>query len=76
MTADIAIVTDEQKNVLHVPTRSILSDGQRTYVRLLTPEGVRERDIVVGLRGSEGTSSIASGLSEGDEVIVFVIESE
>jgi RND family efflux transporter MFP subunit len=72
MTADIDITTNEQEGVLFVPTRSVIRDGDRTYVRVVEQGEIRERDVVTGLRGSAGTVEIVSGLSLGEEVVLFV----
>ncbi|MBP9760024.1 MAG: efflux RND transporter periplasmic adaptor subunit [Candidatus Pacebacteria bacterium] len=74
MTADVDISTDERKDVLQVPVRSVMSENGRTYVRIATDAGLVERDVTVGLRGSEGTIEIVSGLAEGEEVVLFVKE--
>jgi RND family efflux transporter MFP subunit len=75
MTADVDITTDVRERVLSIPSRSILSEDRRTYVRILTEEGVPvDRDITTGLRGSEGLTEVVSGLSEGEKVIMFVAE--
>jgi RND family efflux transporter MFP subunit len=75
MTADVEITTDVRKDVLSVVARSVLTDKNRTYVRILNAESaLEERDVVTGLRGSEGTIEITSGLQEGEKVVVFVQE--
>jgi len=74
MTADADILTDVREDVLFIPTRSVLRDGTRTYVRVVENGSFVERDITVGLRGSEGTTEIIRGLSEGEEVVLFVEE--
>ncbi len=72
MTADIDITTDERENVLFVPTRSVIRDGDRTFIRVVEQGELRERDIVTGLRGSAGTIEIREGLTDGEEVVLFV----
>ncbi len=75
MTADINILVEERPDTLFVPTRSILRDNGRRYVRVVTDEGeLAERDVSVGLRGSEGTTEIVSGLSEGERIVLFIEE--
>jgi HlyD family secretion protein len=75
MTADVDILTDATQDVLLVPSRSILQDSGRTYVRLWDGERVVERDVTVGLRGSDGTTEIVSGLSLDEEIILYIDES-
>lgn len=72
MSADIDIRTAERTAVLYIPTRSILTDNGRTYVRVETKAGIEERTVTTGLRGSEGYTEIVAGLSENEEVVLFV----
>ncbi len=75
MTADAEITTDVRSEVLSVPTRSVITEERRTFVRILQPnKTLEEREVVTGLRGSEGTIEITEGLSVGEEVVVFVQE--
>jgi len=75
MTADVEIATGERQDVIAVPTRSIVYDAGRTYVRVVVDGELVERAVETGLRGSDGTTEIVSGLREGDEVVLFVDES-
>ncbi len=74
MTADIDITTDERSGVLMVPTRSVLSRGDQTYVRLVHGAEYVERPVSVGLRGSFGMTEVLDGLNEEDTVVVYVKE--
>lgn len=74
MTADIDITTDERSGVLMVPTRSVLSRDDQTYVRLVRGAEYVERLVSVGLRGSLGMTEVVDGLNEGDMVVVYVKE--
>lgn len=74
MTADIEIHTDIREDVLFVPQRSIIREGRRTYVRIFDGTTFQERDVEVGLRSSDGTIEITSGLQEGEEVVIYVEE--
>jgi HlyD family secretion protein len=65
MSADIEIVTSEQKDVLLVPLLSVQSQGRRRFVKL--PSG-EERTIKTG--GTDGSQMVVvEGLSEGDQVL-------
>lgn len=65
MSADIEIVTSEQKDVLLVPLLSVQSQGRRRFVKL--PSG-EERTIKTG--GTDGAQMVVvEGLSEGDQVL-------
>jgi HlyD family secretion protein len=65
MSADIEIVTSEQKDALLVPLVAVQSSGRRRFVKLASGE---ERNIVTG--STDGTQMIVtSGLSEGEHVV-------
>lgn len=73
MTANIDIRTDMRTGVLNIPARAVLtSPGGEKFVRV--PDGMATRDVpvTVGLRGSNGTIEILSGLSEGDTIVTFI----
>ncbi len=72
MTADIAIEAELRSDVLFVPSRSVLREGERSYVRVFHDGLIEERDVEPGLRGSEGTTEVVSGLTEGEEVVLFM----
>lgn len=74
MTADIEIWTDRRDDVLFLPVRSVLRDGERTYVRVYKDGVFSEKNITTGLRGSEGTIEVLFGLTEGEEVVLYVEE--
>ena len=72
MTANIDVTTDVREGVLSVPTRSVVHRDGRTFVRVLASDGtVREQDIELGLRGSQGTVEVVRGLSEGEQVVTL-----
>ncbi len=65
MSADIEIVTAEQKDVLLVPLVAVQSSGKRRFVTLTSGE---ERTIATG--STDGSRMVVeSGLSEGDQVV-------
>ncbi|WP_437284075.1 efflux RND transporter periplasmic adaptor subunit [Sorangium sp. So ce406] len=65
MSADVEIVTAEQKDVLLVPLLAVQSAGKRRFVRLANGE---ERPIKTG--ATDGTQMVVvEGLSEGDDVL-------
>lgn len=74
MTADIEIRTDIQEDVLFVPVRSVLRKGAQSYVRVFVDGDFKEKYIETGLRGSEGTIEVISGLREGEEIVLYVEE--
>lgn len=73
MTANVVIYADKRENVLAIPQRAIIEDNGAKSVRILAGEGrkqkVEEVAVTTGLRGSDGSVEILSGLNEGDKVI-------
>ncbi len=68
MSADIEIVTSEQKDVLLVPLLAVQSQGRRRFVKL--PSG-EEKTIKTG--GTDGARMVVlEGLSEGEQVLASV----
>lgn len=70
LTANISIVTAKKSGVLVVPARMIQRMGEKNVVTvLLSSKEKAEREVVIGLRGSDGTTEIESGLAEGEELL-------
>jgi multidrug efflux pump subunit AcrA (membrane-fusion protein) len=73
MSAAVTIPLGKERNdVLAVPARALIGRGgigRTVSCLVLTADGPEEREVVLGLR-NELTAEIASGLREGDEVIV------
>lgn len=68
MSADIEIVTSEQKDALLVPLLAVQSQGKRRFVKLLSGE---QRTIQPG--STDGTRMVVlDGLAEGDTVLTSV----
>ncbi|MDA1334795.1 MAG: efflux RND transporter periplasmic adaptor subunit [bacterium] len=74
MTANIDIRADEKKGVIAIPARAVVSKDGKKFVRVVSGDSHEEVVVTTGLRGSEGTIEITSGLSVGDKIIVFVRE--
>jgi len=77
MTANVTVKTGEAKNVLVIPLRAVRTKtgtDQKT-VRTLENNQPIEQTIGLGLRGDEGRVEAATGLKEGDDVIVGEISS-
>ena len=70
MTGNVAIVQEEQLNVLTIPSSAVLRHGTQAVVT--TADGQR-RTISVGLQGNE-TVEVLSGLTEGEKVRVITAE--
>ncbi len=74
MTANTDILTHEHNGVLYVPTRAIIinSDGTRS-VRVLNKDGKTfvSVPVTIGLKSSNGTTEIATGLAEGQKAVTY-----
>ena len=74
MTADITISTAQKENVIAVPQRAIIRQDGNKFVRVVRENGIEQVQVQTGLRGSDGTIEIVSGVAEGDRVITFFPE--
>jgi HlyD family secretion protein len=73
MTANAEILMDEHKNVLTVPENAVTYDSQKSASVQIPDksqkDGTRKVPVVVGLSNGSVTE-IASGLKEGDQVVL------
>lgn len=70
MTADLVIQVVFKENVLIIPEEAVREkDGKKT-AKVLKDNKIEERDIYIGLEGSDGNVEIISGLNEGEKVVV------
>ncbi len=72
MTANVDIITDSRSNVLAVPSRAVIENNHKKFVRIPSKKGYKLVEVSVGLKGSDGYIEILSGLKEGDKVITFL----
>ena len=79
MFAEVAIYGGPKRDVLVVPSESVIETGERSSVVKVVGEGVFQPvDVVVGIQRNAKTE-ILSGLEAGDEVVTsgqFLIDSE
>lgn len=71
LTANIDINVNQKEDVLFLPSRYIISKDGKKYIRLVTDEIkslIEEKEIVTGLKGSDGRTEIISGLLEGQKI--------
>lgn len=72
MSAEVTIaIADALEHVLTVPIQAIVGGsemGAKRSVVVMTPEGAKERSVVIGL-SNEKFAEIKEGLQEGDEVV-------
>ena len=70
MTADLVIKTASKEDVLIIPEDAIQEKDGKTTVQVLKHGMVEEREIEIGLRGSDGMTEVLSGILEGEEIIL------
>ncbi len=70
MTGDITFVTEETKDVLYVSKRAIITDNDKSYVKIRNEKGdIEKKEVVTGF--TDGINiEIVEGLSEGDVVLI------
>jgi len=70
LTVTVSIIVDERNDVLLVPNSAIITEGQQTYVQVLSPDGmIEQRAITTGISNWQYTE-ITEGLNEGEQVVV------
>ena len=70
MTADITIKTAAKENVLTVPKSAIEKKDGKIFIQILKDEKAEERQIQIGLEGSDDLVEVISGVQAGEEVIL------
>jgi uncharacterized membrane protein YgcG len=71
MTASVAVITASRDNVISVPSAAISTSGGQSTVTVRTAGKDEVRPVVTGLKG-DGTTEVASGLNQGDQVVMSV----
>lgn len=69
MNANVSIQTAVRSNILLVPQSALRTVGKRTFVTVVRDGKQSEKEIQIGL-SSGGQVEVASGLNEGDRVVV------
>ncbi|XOB40511.1 MAG: efflux RND transporter periplasmic adaptor subunit [Candidatus Nealsonbacteria bacterium] len=70
MTADLVITTEKKENVLTVAKKAIKTKNGKTIVQVLENNIITEREIKIGLKGTNDLIEVISGLKEGEQVIL------
>lgn len=70
MTGDVTFVTEQTEEVLYVSRRAIITEDDKTYVKVKTADGsIVKKEITTGL--SDGSNVEISGdIAEGDTVLI------
>src|SRR3989344_107523 len=71
LTANVDIFGERRGGVMVVPQRAVISKDGGKFVKVLRGGKIEETKIIAGLRGSDGNIEIISGVSEGDEILIF-----
>lgn len=69
MTANVDIIADKKENVLFIPQRAVGDSGGKKMVKIKVGNNVQEKEVVVGLKGSDGNLEIVSGINEGGQIV-------
>lgn len=69
MTANVDILTASKNNVLIIPQRAVISNGEKK-VRVLKNGKSEDVTVSTGIKGEEGLE-ITDGLNEGEEIIIY-----
>ena len=70
MTTDIVIKTAQRENVLIAPQDAFQKKDGKTMVEVLKGDKIEEREVEIGLKGSNNKVEVVSGLKEGEKVII------
>ena len=73
MTANLEILTRVRDGVISIPSRAVTTENNIKTVRVVSTDGKTFSSVPVqtGLKGSDGTIEIVSGLKVGDEVVTY-----
>ena len=70
MTGDVTFVTEQTEEVLYVSRRAIITEDDKTYVKVKTAEGsIVRKEITTGLSDSSNVE-ISGDIAEGDNVLI------
>ena len=73
MTANIDVATASRTNAIFIPARALITRDGRKFVTVMNAdETTAETEITVGLKGSDGSIEVLSGLAEGLRILTTV----
>lgn len=70
MTANVWIKTGSSLNALSIPESAIQMRDTKTFVQVFQNNAVTEKTITTGLKNQNGMTEVASGLSEGEQIVI------
>lgn len=72
LTSKLEIITNEKLNVLVVPQYAVFTDKDKTYVQKQIGKEFVKTEVVLGLKGQDGSVEVLSGINSGDVVNMSV----
>ena len=70
MTGDVTFVTEQTEEVLYVSCRAIITEDDKTYVKVKTADGsIVKKEITTGL-SDDSNVEISGDIAEGDTVLI------
>jgi HlyD family secretion protein len=71
MTGNAHIILAEDDNVIEVPSRLVINNGNGYSVTVQTATGTQQVPVTIGLVGDNGMTEIMSGINQGDQLANF-----
>jgi HlyD family secretion protein len=69
LTANLTIITQTKPNVLLLPQFAVIQNASGTFVETLNGKATMNVPVTLGIQDQSGTVEIASGVTEGEQVI-------
>jgi len=70
MTTDLMITTDLRENVLTIPEKALQKKNGKIIIQVLEQNKIIEREIEIGLKGTNNLVEVVSGLEQGEQIIL------
>ncbi|KKQ77103.1 MAG: hypothetical protein US98_C0013G0012 [Parcubacteria group bacterium GW2011_GWC1_38_6] len=70
MTADVNIKTGTKQDVIIIPEDAITRHNGKSTVNVSKNGRIQEREVILGLEGTDGMVEIISGLQVGEKVVI------
>ncbi len=71
MTGNAHIILAEDDNVIEVPSRLVINNGNTYSITIQTATGTEQVPVNIGLVGDNGMTEITSGINQGDQLANF-----
>ncbi|MCE9548869.1 hypothetical protein K8Q98_00490, partial [Candidatus Nomurabacteria bacterium] len=70
MSASGVVILAKKENVLAVPSYLVKKDSGKNFVEVVLPDGsTEEKEVVLGLQGTDSMVEVISGLELGEKVL-------